>query len=96
MTQNLKSTVEEAKRKIKETRESLEDIARIGDQGSRVNKSELLKSLSNQTFANLKTIPGYLSRLSKSQEYKEAHEQLLNDFKGLVKDYSFLKIQYNL
>ena len=96
MTQNLKNTLEETKRKIRETRESLEDIARIGDQSLRVNKSELLKSISNQTFTNLKIIPGYLLRLSKSQGYKEVSEQLVKDFKSLAKDYLFLKKQYSL
>lgn len=96
MAKSLSTTLQEAKRKIKETRKSLEDIARIGDQSLRVDRSELLKSLSNQTFDNLKTIPDYLSRLSTSKGYKDAHEKLLNDFKGLVNDYSYLKKQYNL
>jgi F0F1-type ATP synthase membrane subunit b/b' len=96
MAKSLITIAKETGRKIKEARSNLEDIARIGDQCLEANKNELIKNLKDKTSDNLRVIPSYLSKLSKSREYKEDYEHLLNDFRDLVRDYLFLKREYSL
>lgn len=96
MAKSLKRMLQETQRKIEETKKNLEDLARISEQCLEANKDEAVRNLSNRTYSNLKIIPSYLLRLSKSQDYKEVSEQLVKDFKGLAGDYLFLKEQYSL
>ena len=94
MAKSLNTLLKEAEKRIVETKDNLQSLATKCDHCFRVEDKSIGK-LSKESYHNLKTISSYLKILSRSKDYNEVAEQLIQDFKHLLNDYYFLKRQYS-